>query len=724
MTKLVRIAIAMMLTCPSLAAAPSEAVKGASSKVPSSDTDIKPAVLIKGNLNDYDPARDDTAAKSVISASELQKYGDLNILDALKRIPGITIGGRGQIMLRGLGSGYTQFLVNGERPPPGFSLASIHPSMVEKVEVMRAATAEYSTQAIAGTINVVLVSRVSTARRQAIVGYRQASGQQNTSATANIADRRGPFSYTFNATIANSNHDLGSTTIEELLAQVSSDSMRSRTIANRSQGDVDIFNVSQRMNWQTDDRQTINLNLGASTNRNHNSSMNREQFQTAPTLPFAAIDNSQLAVTSSYRADAGWGLKGSEFKGEIKSSVSVLTWKLRQQRMASDGGDGRTLASLITADSKQTSFGNNGKFSWQNATDHAFTTGWDVSHDKLQDAQIQVDTPADLGISTATRATIATSKAAVFAQDDFKVSSATSAYVGVRAEAVKTDVDLEKNTGTGNFAKVVSPILHLLYKLPKTKNQQLRASATRTFRAPPVSSFNARRSFSLNNSPTSPDQTGNPNIQPELSTGVDLTYENFIDQSTSLTVGVYAKSISHAIQQQLSQDPNSRWVSMPQNIGDAKVAGIELNARLPLSRLVATTLPVEIRLNLAKNRSSLNTIPGPGNRFAAQVPFSANLAVEYDATPIKAGVSAAFQKGGFTRTSFTLYEYAEYRRDVEAFLVWKASKTINLRVSASNLLGQDSVTASKYFLESRVIQSKTDIGPRGPLAQLNLEVGF
>jgi outer membrane receptor for ferrienterochelin and colicins len=58
--------------------------------------------------------------------------------------------------MRGLGNGYTQVLINGERPPPGFSIESLPPEQVERIEVMRGPVAEHSTQAIAGTINIVL----------------------------------------------------------------------------------------------------------------------------------------------------------------------------------------------------------------------------------------------------------------------------------------------------------------------------------------------------------------------------------------------------------------------------------------------------------------------------------------------------------------------------------------------------------------------------------------
>ena len=77
----------------------------------------------------------------------------------LKRLPGVTIQGRpgrgGAIRLRGLGSGYTQILLDGERVPPGFSLDSLAPDQIERIEILRAPTAETGARAIAGTINII-----------------------------------------------------------------------------------------------------------------------------------------------------------------------------------------------------------------------------------------------------------------------------------------------------------------------------------------------------------------------------------------------------------------------------------------------------------------------------------------------------------------------------------------------------------------------------------------
>ena len=112
-----------------------------------------------GRADEMQERRQSTAAKIVIGREEIERFGDSTLGDVLKRLPGVTIGGRpgrgGQIRMRGLGNGYTQILLDGERVPPGFSIDAIDPEQIERIEIYRAPTAETGARAIAGTINIV-----------------------------------------------------------------------------------------------------------------------------------------------------------------------------------------------------------------------------------------------------------------------------------------------------------------------------------------------------------------------------------------------------------------------------------------------------------------------------------------------------------------------------------------------------------------------------------------
>jgi outer membrane receptor for ferrienterochelin and colicins len=109
--------------------------------------------ITSGRDNDTQQRRESTASKIVIGREEIERQGDSNLGEILKRMPGITLGGApgrgGGIRMRGLSQGYTQILLDGQRVPPGFNVESLTPEMIERVEIYRAPTAETGAQAIA-----------------------------------------------------------------------------------------------------------------------------------------------------------------------------------------------------------------------------------------------------------------------------------------------------------------------------------------------------------------------------------------------------------------------------------------------------------------------------------------------------------------------------------------------------------------------------------------------
>ena len=106
-----------------------------------------------------DERRRATASRITFGREELDRMGDASLGEVLKRLPGVTVQGPpgrgGPPRMRGLGAGYTQILIDGQRVPPGFSLESLTPEQIERIEILRAPTAETGARAIGGTINII-----------------------------------------------------------------------------------------------------------------------------------------------------------------------------------------------------------------------------------------------------------------------------------------------------------------------------------------------------------------------------------------------------------------------------------------------------------------------------------------------------------------------------------------------------------------------------------------
>lgn len=154
----------------------------------------------------YDARREDTATRIVIPRDEIVRYGEVSLADVLKRMPGISIDGvqgrRGSVRMRGLGGGYTQILLDGVAMPAGFSLDTIAPDLVERIEILRSATADLSTQGIAGTINIVLRKIVASVQQELKLVQTRQHARDSTNLSGRSNDKLGKLSYSLGASVA------------------------------------------------------------------------------------------------------------------------------------------------------------------------------------------------------------------------------------------------------------------------------------------------------------------------------------------------------------------------------------------------------------------------------------------------------------------------------------------------------------------------------------------
>jgi len=153
-----------------------------------------------GKLSTEQTRQQDTSMRSIYSEQEWQKYSAQSVAEVLKHLPGITVTenkAKGiEIRMRGLGNGYTQILLNGE--VTAADVGSIAPELIERIEVIRVASAELNAQAIAGTINIVLKKKPEKASHELRVGLGGQTSDQtgeklSPSLTLNLSDRLGNY---------------------------------------------------------------------------------------------------------------------------------------------------------------------------------------------------------------------------------------------------------------------------------------------------------------------------------------------------------------------------------------------------------------------------------------------------------------------------------------------------------------------------------------------------
>jgi outer membrane receptor protein involved in Fe transport len=687
-------------------------------------------VEIKGVAASYDARRNDTATKIVVSQEEILRNGDTTIGEVLKRLPGVTVGGvqgrGGDIRMRGLGSGYTQILLNGEPSPAGFSLDSLSPDMIERIEIMRAATAEYSTQAIAGAINIVLKRAIVTAQREIKAGGQEDNGHYGANVNFQLADRKGALSYAIGGGVTYARFARPSEVVTEGGNAAGTPTVLRRA-DEQSHGHFEAFNLSPRVNWTLGPGDVITSQSFININR-----FNGDNTERVRTLLGAAPQYSGTNVliesnSDLLRSDLSWTRKLAQgAKLDMKAGVNYNQRDTRAPSLNFDAAGNQVLSRLVTSGMVDKGFTASGKYATPIFEGHALAAGWDAAYSKRDEDRIQRETSQVPGLAKDLDQVFAAnvSRLALFAQDEWTVTPRWSVYAGLRWEGIETRSSGVSYAPVDNKSSVWSPLFQTLWKIPGSKSDQVRLGLTRTYKAPGVGSLIPRRFASNNNTATSPDQQGNPALKPELAWGLDLAYEHYLEGGGLLSASTFVRRIDDITHNQVSL-VDGLWVSMPVNDGVANTRGIELEAKLPLRSLYKTAPNIDLRANLARNWSTLTTVPGPDNRLDQQTPFSGTVGADYklDGTPLTVGGSYSFQNGGPVRISFKQYAYSVPKRSLDLYGLWKFNPKNQLRVSLANALHQENVAQSRYVDASGSL-SDTTITPTTVVLRALLEMKF
>jgi outer membrane receptor protein involved in Fe transport len=693
-------------------------------------------VDVRGVANAYDPRRDDTAAKIVVNHDEIVKYGDTSVLDVLKRVPGVTVsgaGGRGsEVQMRGLGGGYTQILLNGERTPPGFTLDSLAPDVIERIEVLRAASAEFSTESIAGTINIVLKKSVKAGERMLKTGFSRSRESLGPNADLQLSDKAGKLAWSIAADYAHE-HYTRTVISEEEFDDAAGVPYGLRLARQPENGRYSHYNLTPRLVWTFENGDTLTSQTFVNVGRFEND--NRTLVDTPLGAPPAYPDLHQTVSNDfkTLREEGNWVHKfesGAALDAKVSGNVGAASnATYRAANLDAPPNPALpalpTLRELVQSNASFGGFNTKGKYTSASWEGHALAFGWDGGHDDEHDARRDRDsfTPgvALPGGDEIYRADI--TRVALYGQDEWEVTPRWSMYAGVRWEGIRTRIEGNTFATVHNFSSVWSPLFQTLYKLPDTKGDQVRLALTRTYKAPDLQSLIPHRFTSVNNDQTQPDHTGNPDQKPELALGIDAAYEHYWAEGALLSAAVSARDIDNNTREQTVFD-GSRWVARPVNTGHARARSVELEAKFPLKAIVATTTALDLRASLSRNWSSVDNVPGPHNRLLDQTPMSATLGADYKLGAFSGGGSFVFKSGGEVQVSAYQATYQSARRDLALYALWKVDAKRQLRLAASNVLGQDWINASIYTAPGQGTQRGRTVYPSSATLRATLESKF
>ncbi|MCV2360010.1 TonB-dependent receptor [Paucibacter sp. TC2R-5] len=709
------------LLWPALAEAQSEAAVVAT---PAQPAVLAPAATLQrvevqgdGAANALSARRESVGALLVVNRDELLRQGDTRLSDALRRVPGISIvsqGSRGpEIRMSGLGGGYTQILLNGEPVPPGFSLESISPEAIERIEVSRSASVEQSSQAIAGSINIVTRGTARQAQRDLKLGLGSQLEQPTLSADMQLGDRDGGFSWGLGLGLAHERQlwpmllDQQALDAQGVVVQAYRTDKREYDRSNR-------LTLSPRATWTLSPQQTLSTDHLLRLSRSKGGAID-DRYSSVGLPPEQAHNDLALDIRAlQLRSRLNWSLSEADgSKWELKLGYTRLQRDSNAQYEGYDFSGRWIRDAQVDSLAVDQGWSLAGRHRRALADQHSLSTGWDAEENRRSEDRLQHENPLPGGLPVENLDEIYDARIrrlAFFVQDEIDISKAWQATLGLRWEALQTISSGNVFETVNKRSSVLSPVLQVLWRVPASKDQ-LRMGLARSYKAPTPRELTPRRFVANNNSPTTPDLQGNPDLLPELAWGLDAGWTHPLSKSSLLSVSGYLKRIEQVIVSELIYQ-NGHWVERRANQGQAWVQGVELEGKLSVQELLGSASPaapaLDLRANLGLNQSRVKAVPGPDNRLAQQTPLSLNLGFDHRPVTLPlAGIAGALSwggnlnitTGGLKRLAVDRWADKSSNAALDFYAAWKPEKQSQWRLSLSNLLHPDQTTQRRVLAE-------------------------
>ena len=681
-------------------------------------------VDVTGNRpGETEQRRQATAAKIVIGREDIERFGDSTTSEVLKRLPGVTMpgpGGRGgNPRLRGMAGSYTQLLLDGQRVPPGFSVDSIAPEQIERIEILRAPTAETGARAIAGSINIVLREGFRKRLNDLRVGTGLEDGRASPSLNWTRNDSLGELIYNFSLSAFRRIQDNDNTSLTERSDLATSTTTQQREGRFASSETRTGLHSTARLQWRNEQGMSAVLqpllihSEGATASRG--TQADRVTDITDP-LAFARSQTQSSGRFTLMRLNAQFNHRlGAETRLEWRVGLGDTHGRNGSLRQEFDSADtpGRQVDDRSDTRDRNATLGL--KASNILAGGHALVGGAELESNRRTETRTTlwngVPQLTDFGDNLSASAR----RYALYAQDEWSITPQWAAHAGLRVEGIKTTGEGANGALDRNNSRVATPLLHAVWRPDPKSRDQVRASLTRSYRSPGLNQLIGRPSLNNTDPPPglntelSADSAGNPKLRPEVAIGIDLALERYLPEGGVLSANLFHRRINDLIRNVVALETVSwssgtpRYVSRPQNIGGAVTQGIELEAKFRLNDLFDDAPRVDVRSNLSLFRSRVAGIPGPDNRIAEQPGGTLNLGADYRlrGTPLTLGGNVNHTPGYEIRLAADRWARQADKTVVDAYALWVVRPEVQWRLSVGNALAQDYLTQTRFESNGR-----------------------
>lgn len=649
--------------------------------------------------------RADVAGRQTVGRDELLRHGDVRLVDALQRVPGVSVETRGnttELKLSGLGDGYTQILLNGEPLPRGVTLDSIALDSLERVEIMRGATVQ-SSQSIAGSINLVTRRAGTVVTRDTRLSLASQWGRPQLSTAINLGGSAGRLTWGL-GTVLSREHQLWPATFVQERRDGADERLSQRSATLKREFDnTDAISLNPRLAWKRED------DLKGSW-----------QLSTDHILRYA---RSTGGVQD--RREALVGPAPAQASTDMALNYSRVFWRgsVQAQHRSGDGAQLEVRLNLTHASRDQQARGTGFDFGGRQVQDtrvdglavdqslvlnlnhqrplgdsHRLDMGTEWEQARRREDRVQLELPLPGGLPPENldeRYDAKVRRFALYMQDDWSVSQATAVQLGLRLEQLDTVSEGNVFDRVQQSHRLVGPVLRGSTKAFQGLGS-FKLGLSRGFRLPTPRDVMPRRYVPIEVSPTAPAQSGSPDLKPERAWSLDGSWHRpWSAVGGEWVVSASLRRIDDVILDRLVYQPEvltAPWLLRRFNGGGAWTAGLEVELKGQTIHRWIAGAPLRWQASLALARSRLRDLDAERPALPGQAPWEVKLNLTQKFNPAWTG-QLGVEARGADRADLPSARRIDNlgRHSLSAGMSWQPRPRETWRLSVSQIAATDSV---------------------------------
>lgn len=691
-----------------------------------------------------------SSTKIIITKEEIVRYGDQTMGDILKRLPGLTFTGPAgyveDIRFRGADKGYTQILIDGEPIADGkadrqMQVSRLSSNMIERIEIIKQTTAEFNSDGVAGTINIILKNPPKKATGSYSLSYGASNGEPIKEGYLSFGDTVDKLGYTVALNKLERPHTKPKTK-EETTYKDNANQEKSKIV---TEDELEVRkntekSINPKVTYKIDDEHKVIVS-GYYIDGTEEKDVTKTAYEDG---------KGTIGIFGDHADDK----KTNSVKEEIKDRVNgrvltqyeytpTLDQKYTFTAMANKGAEDKEVSetkietkkfnttptsttTVATEDSKITETENKVKadaaFVILNANYLKVGTEYAEKTFEAEKSKNNVQT-------TSPKENIDTTEKSLnaYVLDEINIGSHVLTP-GVRFESFKQESAYNLNgqdeikEGKYNFT---NPSLHYLWQVTDSVN--IRSSIAKKIKKPKFDEIYAGIvDTTVAGTEAAPYETGNLDLRPEKSLGYELGAEYFLpEKSGVLSVNTYLRKIEDKIEKKIKLGSDGYYYKAPENVGEATLKGIEFDGSKKIAFIDGFTLLGNLTFMDA-------TVVEDGvKRDLKDVPeYAFNLGFDQKFASIGLTVGAGYNKlGKITGTggeeTVVGKKVEASRTIIDVYALKEITKSLDIRLSGKNITDVEKVKyEEKYYDSGNLKTIKNETEDSQHVVMLSLEGRF